>query len=138
TAYVEDDIYVIGDIIYPTTSSADYSLLGLVANGSIFVWNPRRSHNTSAIGNTQSSKREIDAVLASTQHTCQVQNYSTAGGGGTLEVNGSIIQRYRGAVGTAGTGCTTGPGATMSAGYAKKYSWNALLAHTSPPKFIEP
>jgi len=138
TAYVEDNIYVIGDIIYPTTSSADYSILGLVANGSIFVWNPRRSNNTSAIGNTQNSTREIDAVLASTQHTFQVQNYSTAGCGGTLEVNGSIIQRYRGAVGQAGSGCTMGPGATMSAGYAKKYNWNALLAHTSPPKFIEP
>jgi hypothetical protein len=80
--------------------------------------------------NTDSGRR-IDAAILSVAHTFMVQHYNRFGNRGTLNVNGAIAQKYRGAVGT-------GSGGTVSTGYAKNYQYDQRFRYTGPPKFLAP
>jgi hypothetical protein len=72
---------------------------------------------------------QIDASIQTLQHSLFVQEYNwgrARSSNGNLSVRGSIAQRWRGAVGTAGS-----PGT----GYNKDYSYDVRLRYTAPPYF---
>jgi hypothetical protein len=116
-----NDVVVTGDTTY--TSSAGNALLGLVAlNGFTRV-----QHTcTQAAGN-----RIIDAAILSVQHSFIVDNYRCGSAMGTLTVNGSIAQEFRGSVGTNSNG-------TLSSGYSKNYVYDDRLKYMEPPNFLDP
>jgi hypothetical protein len=125
----ENYVYVIGDITY---SSTDTSILGLVGNNAIWVWNPVNSSNQSLIGG---SGRTINAALLSVAHTFMVQNYNRGPNRGTLTINGAIAQKFRGTVVTYQTNNGVN---SVSTGYAKNYNYDERLRVTAPPKFLSP
>ena len=127
TAAAENFIYVTGDLTYNDDSK---DLLGLVGQNAVWVWNPMSKSNstyTPLLGNN----RTIEAAIISVAHTFQVQNYTLGGTRGTLNVYGSIAQKFRGTVGTSSNG-------TINNGYVKKYEYDTRLAYTAPPKFLSP
>lgn len=87
-----------------------------------------------SIPSTAPTNLKIDAVLmagnnSTTDGSFQVTNYGSKTPVGTLTINGGIIQKVRGSVGTfnSSTGQT-------STGYTKNYHYDPRLA-TNPPPF---
>lgn len=70
---------------------------------------------------------QIQGSIQTLQHSFLVQKYGSSGNAGTLQVRGSIAQRWRGAVGTG-----SGPGMT---GYKKLYQYDTRLQLDRPPYF---
>jgi hypothetical protein len=106
--------------------------LGLIANNFVRV-----AHRVSSCSNYTGSDEpaltnvRIDAAIMSLLHSFTVDNYN-CGKSGTLTVNGAIVQRFRGAVGT------TGSGGTIATGYLKDYWYDDRLRFRSPPYFLDP
>lgn len=73
----------------------------------------------------------IDAAILSLGHSFIVDNYNCGAFLGTLTVNGTIAQKYRGPVGT-------GSGTTPVTGYVKAYTYDDRLRYRSPPYFLDP
>ena len=77
----------------------------------------------------------VQAAILSLRHSFLVQSYEYGApldGGGTgqkLNVTGSISQKFRGPVGTAGV-----PGT----GYKKGYAYDKRLLAIPPPFFLQP
>ena len=63
-------------------------------------------------------------------HSFIVDNYN-CGRLGTLTVNGAIVQKYRGPVGT-------GSGGSIATGFLKDYWYDDRLRFRSPPYFLNP
>ena len=122
TVAAEHYAYVTGDIVYPSTRVAS-TVLGLIGQRAVWVWNPVNSSGTAY----DAKNRRIDAAILSNDGTFAVQNYTLGTSRGTLSVNGSIAQNFRGAVGTAG-----------GTGYLKDYLYDDSLATYTPPKFPQP
>jgi hypothetical protein len=129
TVAAENYIYITGNITYV---DADESILGLVGNNAVWVWNPLNG-STSMLGD---SGRTINAALLSVSHTFMVQNYNRGPNRGTLTINGAIAQRFRGTVVTYNT--LSNGSTAVSTGYAKRYSYDDRLRFTAPPKFLSP
>ena len=124
------------------TSGRD--LLGLIANNYVEVWHPVScvSGRTSACNldanfpdetarNSRFSDPTIQAAMLSLLHGFRVQNWTVGAPLGALGIDGSIAQRFRGAVGT------TSGGAVLT-GYRKAYRYDRRLKYLAPPKFIDP
>lgn len=124
TIAAENYLYVTGDIEYPASRSAS-TVLGLIGQRAVWVWNPINSNNSAIL----SADREIDAAILSNNGTFVVQNWTrgSSAGRGTLTVSGSIAQNFRGAVGLA-----------SGQGYTKAYTFDSSLATYTPPKFPQP
>ncbi|GAA4674095.1 hypothetical protein [Frondihabitans cladoniiphilus] len=141
-------LYVTGDVTYDTPTT---DLLGLIGENNVVVYNPvgpRASTYTcynppsntctttrTALLDETKSNRTIDAAVMSVLHSFTVQNYSADSGypKGTLNVVGSIVQKYRGTVATS-----SGSNYTIVSGYTKNYSYDQRLAFEAPPKFLSP
>jgi hypothetical protein len=125
------DIYVVNNLTYNSKSSSSSTVMGLVANGFIYVYHPVDSsgNQLSGINNI-----EIDAAILSVDDSFTVQNFQYGSQLGTLTVFGGIYQRYRGPVGQ-GNGTCTGNGST---GYCKSYNYDSRLPVTPPPYFLDP
>jgi hypothetical protein len=126
TIATENYVYVTGDITYVDPAE---SILGLVGNNAIWVWNPM-NNSTSMIGG---SGRTINAALLSVAHTVMVQNYEKGANRGTLRINGAIAQKFRGTVATSATGASV-----PTTGYSKNYNYDDRLRAIAPPKFLSP
>lgn len=89
------------------------------------VWPTR--YDDPADGNTPNpnSGIQIAGSIQTLQHSFWVQKYNKGSGKGTLLVNGSIAQRWRGIVGTAGG----------ASGYIKDYNYDTRLQYSTPPYF---
>ena len=124
TIAAENYLYVTGDVTYPATRTAS-TVLGLIGQRAVWVWNPI----TSAGNTILPANREIDAAILSNTGTFVVQNWTrgSTSGRGTLTVNGSIAQNFRGAVGLS-----------SGQGYTKSYQFDSSLATYTPPKFPQP
>lgn len=120
-------VFVTGDIKYSKTNPTA-NILGLVGQNAVWVYNP-----VDASGNLlyPGADREIDAAILSVAHSFIVQNF-TEGLKGTLTVNGSIAQEFRGPV---GQGTSNG---VKTSGYSKDYGYDNRLQFTAPPKFLSP
>ena len=69
---------------------------------------------------------QIAGSIQTLQHSFFVQKYDFGAAAGTLLVNGSIAQRWRGIVGQSGS---------PSTGYLKLYKYDTRLKYSSPPYF---
>ncbi len=129
TIAADNDIIVNGNIIREGSG-----MLGLIANNFIRIWHPyptetaRGSCGTGA-GVEGTTNLRIDASLLAIAHSFIVDHYDCGASLGTLTVNGSISQEFRGPVGTVGS-----PGT----GYLKNYTYDDRLRYMEPPNFLEP
>jgi hypothetical protein len=142
TIATDNYVYVTGDIKYNDPTS---DILGLVGQNAVWVWNPIicATYQTSG-GVTQcktgsyqtGNNREIDSALLSVAHTFTVQNSNGGdiglGTKGTLTVDGSITQKFRGAVASSNSA------GTILTGYVKNYEYDSRFRSTAPPKFLTP
>lgn len=90
---------------------------------------PQRVNDPSIGARNPTTGLQIAASIQTLQHSLFVQQYEqgrSRAGNGALYVHGSIAQRWRGAVGTAGS-----PGT----GYDKDYRYDVRLRYTAPPYF---
>ncbi|GEP68114.1 hypothetical protein CSO01_08290 [Cellulomonas soli] len=89
------------------------------------VWPRQYSDPT---GKTSVSGLQIMGSIQTLNHSFYVQKYADGASLGTLQVNGSIAQRWRGIVGT-------GSGSVSTTGYLKKYVYDTRLKNAAPPYF---
>jgi Tfp pilus assembly protein PilX len=124
------DIIVNGNI----ARSGD-RMLGLIASNFVRVYHPVNRSGTNPTSCTNSSSTptnvSIDAAILALSHSFTVDNYYCGSPLGTLTVNGTIAQKFRGPVGTGG-------GGTISTGYYKAYQYDDRLRLREPPHFIDP
>ncbi|MGV8886077.1 MAG: hypothetical protein ACOH1T_10900 [Microbacteriaceae bacterium] len=120
-------IYVTDDIQYAAASTD--SVLGLIAQNQIWVWNPIKTNDTRFYG----GDRFIDAAMLSVLKTFQVQNYNYDSGRGTLHVNGAIAQKFRGPVATGNSSS-----GALASGFSKDYNYDERFRYIAPPKFLSP
>lgn len=124
TLHSEDYIEIMGDITYHTDPLADSTstdLLGLVSEGDVIVdQNAHRFHGNQDL--------TIQATIMALNTSFEVENYSSGGAKGTLNLFGGIIQKNRGPVGTFS-------GTTIVSGYAKNYQYDGRLKASIPPSF---
>jgi hypothetical protein len=125
TLVAENYVYVTGDLQY-TTGRAASTVTGIVGQEAVLVWNPMYVNSRGTTYPFLADDRTVSGAVLSNQGTFTVQNYAYGGDRGTLTVNGSIAQRYRGAVGKG------------SNGYLKSYGYDSSLASYTPPFFPQP
>jgi len=89
---------------------------------------PAQYDDPSVSSRNQVSGIQVMASIQTLQHSFYVQQYNLGSSLGTLQVNGSIAQRWRGIVGT-------GSGASSTTGYLKKYVYDTRLTYSAPPYF---
>ncbi len=128
TIAADNDVIINGKIIREGSG-----MLGLIANNFIRVWHPyptQTSAESCGSGPGEGiSNLQIDASLLAIAHSFIVDHYNCGASLGTLTVNGSISQNFRGPVGTVGS-----PGT----GYLKSYTYDDRLRYMEPPNFLEP
>ncbi|MBT0995203.1 hypothetical protein KIN34_13010 [Cellulomonas sp. DKR-3] len=90
--------------------------------GEVSGW-PRRYKEPGSSVNVPSDGIQIAGSIQTLLHSFYVQKYSVGGSAGTLLVNGSIAQRWRGIVGQG------------SNGYTKLYRYDNRLQFATPPYF---
>jgi hypothetical protein len=132
TASADNDVIITWDLIYEDGVTGD-DLLGLVANGSVFIYHPvdGNGNNLSIPGRSSTRPRftnaKVDAAILTLNHSFTVQNYRRGAPLGDLTIRGSIAQLYRGVVALSG-----------QTGFVKDYVYDARLAYMAPPRFIDP
>jgi Tfp pilus assembly protein PilX len=140
TIAAENDIIIEDDIV-----RTGNGLLGLVANNFVRIKHPicpsnnlgcsngtitsqtLTSCNSGVNGTGTNTNLRIDAAILAIDHSFIVDHYNCGGSLGTLQVNGAIAQKYRGAVGTTG-----------NTGYIKDYNYDDRLRYLEPPHFFDP
>jgi hypothetical protein len=133
TVAAAGSIYVTGNIHYASSNG----LLGLIANQYVWYWHPtdRNNQNITLPARqfpTQSAKSQplsnptVSAAMVSLQHSIGTMHYDEGASLGTLTVNGSITQLYRGVVKQG------------SSGYDKNYVYDQRLRYDAPPHFLNP
>ncbi|HYV15429.1 MAG TPA: pilus assembly PilX N-terminal domain-containing protein [Conexibacter sp.] len=124
------DIVVNGNI----ARSGD-RMLGLIANNFVRVYHPVNRDATDPTSCTNSNSTptniSIDAAILALNHSFTVDNYYCGNPLGTLTVNGTIAQKFRGPVGR-------GSGSNIANGYLKDYEYDDRLRLREPPYFIDP
>lgn len=124
TVAAENYVYITGDLLYADSAE---DMLGVVGQNAIWIYNPMKTCGTTCTA-LLPKERTIKASLLSVKHTIQVQNWDKGVSRGTLNIVGSMAQKFRGTVGT-GNGTT---------GYAKYYKYDARLTYSAPPKYLVP
>ena len=90
---------------------------------------PKRYKASTEASYTPTTGIQIAGSIQTLQHSFLVQQYAVGGNQGTLLVNGSIAQRWRGIVGQG----AYGGGAEN--GYSKLYKYDTRLIYSRPPYF---
>ena len=70
-------------------------------------------------------------MILALNHSFLVNNYNTGSTLGTINLNGTIDQDWRGPVGTFN-------GGGIVSGYAKNYQYDQRLVYLSPPYYLNP
>jgi Tfp pilus assembly protein PilX len=148
TLAAENSIVVTGDVVLANGINGT-DLVGMVAGNSVEVYHPwvdtwykngsnvwgwkgtaaevagwpHRYIDPSTGANNPTNGIQIDSSIQTLQHSFWVQQYNQGNGAGTLLVEGSLAQRWRGIVGQG------------SAGYIKLYKYDSRLKYSSPPYF---
>jgi hypothetical protein len=78
------------------------------------------------------SNLTIDAAMVALDHSLWLPGWSSDGTLGTLTLNGSIAQEYRGPVGAHNSS------GTLVDGYSKDYTYDNRLKFQQPPYFTSP
>lgn len=124
TLHSEQDVHIIGDIMYedfdPATPKAELSsdnLLGIVSEGDVMV--AENAHQD--IG---SEDLNITASIMAMGESFWIEGYDSGTHRGQLRILGGLIQQERGPVGTSG-----------GTGYDKYYSYDSRLLENATPNF---
>ncbi len=127
------DIVVNGNI----ARSGD-RMLGLIANNFVRVYHPvlpdpsdPTDHSSCVNDPTTPTDVSIDAAILALNHSFTVDSYFCGAPLGTLTINGTIAQKFRGPVGR-------GSGTSIANGYYKNYQYDDRLRLREPPHFIDP
>ncbi len=120
-----DIIYITGDIQY---SNDDEDMLGLVANDSVLI-----NHYDSSGRDVAPYNITIKGALFALNNSFGFERYAEGSPKGTITFKGSIVQNYRGPVGTF-----NGRTGEKISGYSKNYSYDQRMLYKAPPHFIEP
>lgn len=126
----DDDIIITGNVTYRTFPGG-FDILGLVATNDVVVNHPVDDNGNNASGSI--TNPTVDAAILTLKHSFYVQNWTDGNPLGTLAVNGSIAQQFRGAVGTFNS-----QGSAIASGYSKSYTYDTRLAYLTPPYFLNP
>jgi type II secretory pathway pseudopilin PulG len=141
TVAAANDIVVTGNICLEACTNEPpmkgEGVLGLVANNFVRIYHPHtqvlnsntQKYECSENGTGTMQNVTIDAAILAIAHSFIVDDYNCGAKLGTLKVNGAIAQKYRGAVGTTGSG---------GSGYLKSYNYDSRLKYIEPPSFIAP
>jgi hypothetical protein len=113
-------------------------MLGLIGNNFVRIYHPvdpdpnNPTDHTKCVNDASTPKNvEVDAAILALNHSFTVDSYFCGSPLGTLTVNGTIAQKFRGPVGT-------GSGTNISTGYLKSYQYDDRLRLREPPHFIDP
>ncbi len=112
-------------------------MLGLIADNFVRVYHPTRpdptapTDPTKCVENGGPTNISIAAAILALNHSFTVDSYFCGSPLGTLTVNGTIAQKFRGPVGR-------GSGSTITSGYLKAYSYDDRLRLREPPHFLDP
>jgi hypothetical protein len=121
TILTTSTIWIDDDLVYadnPLTNPNSTDLLGLVAKNNIYI-----TENT-----VNNCDVHIQACVMSIDGSFTAQNYSTRPVSGLLYMTGSIVQKYRGPVGTFNSG-------GIMTGFSKRYRFDSRLSKISPPNY---
>jgi hypothetical protein len=124
----DNNIVVTGNLTYHQYPGGS-DVLGLIASQNVAIYHPIDDRGNNATGTN--TNVTVDAAILSLTHSFYVQNWSQGALLGTLTVNGSISQEFRGPVGTFS-------GQSASTGYAKAYTYDSRLTYLTPPYFLTP
>jgi len=122
-----------------TTASVD--VLGLVALNYVEINHPLNGANNAptcpaGIGNGNPScdlsNPIVDAVVLALNHSFIVNSYNSGSPLGSLTVNGTLDQDWRGPVGTLNGG------GTIVTGYSKNYVYDSRMLYLAPPYYLNP
>jgi hypothetical protein len=130
-----------GNCTTTTPSAPSTDVLGLVALNYVEINHPvnSRGNNVSTCSPSTSptsgavtcdlSNPILDAVILALNHSFIVNNYNTGNTLGTITLQGTIDEDWRGPVGTFGSNNT---------GYLKNYLYDPRLLYLSPPYYLNP
>lgn len=139
TLAATDRIIIADDLVYASEGNGCEDILGLFGGGDVSVADnllntPQSISNNDPFRSYDSTPSEFINAVVLTLSTFNVQNFDAGPnaelcqtavfGRGCLFLTGGIIQRTRGAVGTAG-----------GTGYLKRYTYDACAASDPPPYF---
>ncbi|MEJ2579247.1 MAG: hypothetical protein P8Z68_09135 [Kineosporiaceae bacterium] len=96
TVAAEDDIVITGDLT-DADGGTGTDIIGLVAGNYVWVYHPVNWWGNNLLGSA-ARVNNIDAAILSLRHSFLVQNWTEGAVLGTLNVTGSIAQKYRGPV----------------------------------------
>ena len=151
TIGTSDNIVIDGNLCYTDTvsggtcaagpASPSTNVLGLVAQNYVEINHPldNSGNNVSncpaGLGNgaptCDLSSPIVDAVILALNGSFLVNQWDQGNTLGTLNLNGTIDQAWRGAVAKANSG-------TIVTGYAKNYVYDLRLTYLSPPYYLNP
>lgn len=116
-----------------TEVSGTDSTLGLIANNFVRVGHRVDKAGSSCGANLTPvfTNIKIRAAILALQHSFIVDNYQCGSVLGALTVEGAIVQKYRGPVGTVSNG-------KLNSGYTKDYWYDDRFRYRSPPYFLTP
>lgn len=124
TLHSEKDIEILGDIEYDSSPVSDPNsddLLGLVSEENVILDKNAHSYK----GNRDVN---IHASIMAMGTSFTVEDYSSGGYRGKINLLGGIIQKNRGPVGTFG-------GWFGDTGFSKNYDYDVRLRYSIPPHF---
>lgn len=130
TIAADNDVVINGNI----DRADDGLLMGLIANNFVRVYHPVDLDNCSSSSANQPGYLQdpvIKAAILALNHSFIVDNWNCGRPMGTLTVEGAIAQKFRGPVGTGGSG-------GINSGYLKNYVYNDRLRYREPPYFLDP
>lgn len=150
TIAAQNNIVIDGNICYSSTSSCSSApaspstdILGLVAYNYVELNHPVTYTNNQYVNRATCgagqpaapacdlANPEIDAVILALNHSFLVNAYNEGAPLGTLDIDGTVDEDWRGPVGTSQSG-------SIVTGYSKNYQYDARLHYLSPPYYLSP
>jgi len=133
TVATAGNIYITDNLDYGTPKG----ILGLIANQSVWYWHPTdrsgtnlplpaHSYPTQAAKSQPLKNPTVSAAMVALQHSIGTQRYDVGASLGTLTINGSLTQFYRGVVKQG------------ASGFDKNYVYDQRLRYDAPPHFLNP
>jgi len=122
----------------PGNSATD--VLGLIAYNYVEINHPLSGGANAKICGTNGAPAApgcdqtnwtVNAVVLALNHSFLVNNFSSGAPLGTITLNGTVSQNWRGPVGQSS-------GGAISHGYAKNYQYDSRLRYFSPPYYLSP
>ncbi|MBZ5740020.1 hypothetical protein [Nocardioides mangrovi] len=138
TMAADNNILITGNLTYKGGRTGT-DALGLIATNSVKIYHPAKCTTYSSgkctagtnlnrpVGSTFQDP-QVNAAILTLQHSFTVQQYQLGSPLGTLNLFGTIAQRYRGPVGTG----------SISTGYLKHYVYDTRMRFAPPPYFLDP